>query len=81
IELARFNYVKGGNTSFVCYPPHELTIHIAQLDATDDLHEKHTGALLSPPSTDGLDYFPPLVPPTFPVDPPKMDLVFSGFGW
>ncbi|BBP90882.1 hypothetical protein BsIDN1_45000 [Bacillus safensis] len=28
-----------------------------------------------------MEDFPPLVPHTFTIDQPKMDIVFSGLGW
>lgn len=79
--LARFDYVKGGRTSFVCYMPNELNIHRTKLENADDLYEKHAGQLLSPPSKEGMEDFPALVPHTFTIDQPKMDIVFSGLGW
>lgn len=47
------------------------------MENADDLYEKHAGELLSPPSKEGMEDFPPLVPHTFTIDQPKWTLSFQ----
>ncbi|EIF13999.1 MULTISPECIES: ribosome biogenesis GTPase YqeH [Bacillus] len=79
--LARFDYVSGDKTAFVCYMPNELMIHRTKLENADALYEKHAGELLTPPGKDHLDEFPELQPHTFSIKEGKTDIVFSGLGW
>lgn len=79
--LARFDYVSGDKTAFVCYMPNELMIHRTKLENADALYEKHAGELLTPPGKDHLDEFPELTPHTFSIKEGKTDIVFSGLGW
>ncbi|MBD1382069.1 ribosome biogenesis GTPase YqeH [Metabacillus arenae] len=79
--LARFDYVSGGRTSFVCYIPAELDIHRTKLENADELYKKHAGDLLQPPRRDQVDDFPELVRHEFMIKDGKTDIVFSGLGW
>ncbi|MCU9613951.1 ribosome biogenesis GTPase YqeH [Caldibacillus lycopersici] len=79
--LARFDYIKGGRRSFVCYLSNELSIHRTKLEKADDLYENHKGELLQPPRVDELEDFPALVRHEFSIKDGKTDIVFSGLGW
>lgn len=79
--LARFDYVKGGRESFVCYIPNEITIHRTKMENAQALYEKHIGELLTPPRKENVDTFPKLIPHEFTISEGKTDIVFSGLGW
>jgi 30S ribosome assembly GTPase len=79
--LARFDFVKGERSSFVCYFSNEITIHRTKLEKADELYEKHAGELLTPPNREHLEAFPELVRHDFSIKEPKTDIVFSGLGW
>lgn len=79
--LARFDFIKGERTSFICYLSNELQIHRTKLEKADDLYRDHKGELLSPPRKDDLDEFPQFVRREFSVKKGKTDIVFSGLGW
>ncbi|MEK4558224.1 ribosome biogenesis GTPase YqeH [Bacillus sp. FSL K6-0036] len=79
--LARFDYVSGERSPFICYMPNELMIHRTKLENADALYEKHAGELLTPPGKDEMDEFPKLVAHTFTIKDKKTDIVFSGLGW
>ncbi|WNV78470.1 ribosome biogenesis GTPase YqeH [Bacillus atrophaeus] len=79
--LARFDYVSGVRSAFVCYMPNDLLIHRTKLENADALYEKHAGELLTPPEKDDMDEFPELTAHTFTIKEPKTDIVFSGLGW
>lgn len=79
--LARFDYISGERSPFICYMPNELMIHRTKLENADALYEKHAGELLTPPGKDEMDEFPELVAHTFTIKDTKTDIVFSGLGW
>lgn len=79
--LARFDFVKGQRSSFVCYFSNGINIHRTKLDNADSLYEKHVGELLTPPRPEQLEDFPELVRHDFTIKEPKTDIVFSGLGW
>lgn len=79
--LARFDYISGGRSSFVCYIPNELYIHRTKQEQADEFYEKHKGELLQPPRGEKAEEFPELIPHTFTIKEEKMDIVFSGLGW
>lgn len=79
--LTRFDYLKGGRRSLVCYVSNELLIHRTKLEKAGELYEKHKGEWLSPPSKQYSDRFPPLVRHEFSIGDGKTDVVFSGLGW
>ncbi|MGM7683077.1 ribosome biogenesis GTPase YqeH [Cytobacillus sp. Hm23] len=79
--LARFDFIKGNRTSFVCYVSNDLSIHRTKLENADDLYKKHAGDLLQPPRKEHVDKFPPLIAHEFTIKERKMDIVFSGLGW
>lgn len=79
--LARFDFVKGKRTSFVCYLSNALHIHRTKLEKADDLYEKHKGELLIPPRKEDLVNFPEFVRQEFSIKEGKTDIVFSGLGW
>lgn len=55
--LARFDYVSGERSPFICYMPNELMIHRTKLENADALYEKHAGEFLTPPGKDEMDEF------------------------
>ncbi|WAA10348.1 ribosome biogenesis GTPase YqeH [Fervidibacillus albus] len=79
--LARFDYIKGGRHSFVCYLSNALPIHRTKLEKGDELYETHKGELLAPPSKEEIGNFPPFDRHEFTIDEGKTDIVFSGLGW
>ena len=79
--LARFDFVSGVRTSFVCHFSNEINIHRTKTENADDLYLKHVGEMLTPPRQEQLDTFPELVKQEFVIKEPKTDIVFSGLGW
>lgn len=79
--LARFDYIKGGRRSVICYLANSIDIHRTKCEKADQLYEKHAGELLQPPSREELQEFPQLVRHEFKLKSDKMDVVFSGLGW
>jgi hypothetical protein len=79
--LARFDFIKGERSSFVCYLSNELEIHRTKLEKADELYENHKGELLSPPRKEDLTNFPEFVRREFSIKKGKTDIVFSGLGW
>jgi len=79
--IARLDYVKGGQRSFVCHFSNDLKIHRTKLEKADEIYEKHKGELLQPPREDYIEMVPPLVAHSFTIKERKTDIVFSGLGW
>ncbi|MGO4887265.1 ribosome biogenesis GTPase YqeH [Anaerobacillus sp. MEB173] len=79
--LARFDFVSGNRSSFVCYLSNEVMIHRTKLEKADKLYEDHVGELLQPPGPESLKDFPPLVRHEFAIKEDKVDIVYSGLGW
>ena len=79
--LARFDYVKGGRRSIICYMANSLDIHRTKFEKADELYKNHVGELLQPPGEKELAHFPALVRHEFKIKSDKMDIVFSGLGW
>lgn len=79
--LVRLDFIKGDRQSFICYFSNDLSIHRTKLENADELYRRHAGELLSPPYTDQLDTFPPLVEHSFKIGLDKTDIVFPGLGW
>ena len=79
--LARFDFIKGERSSFVCYFSNELKIHRTKLENADELYANHVGTLLTPPSEDTKNNLPPFERYEFSITKEKTDLVFSGLGW
>lgn len=78
--LARVDFVKGDQSSFTFYVSNEAYLHRTKLEKADEFYEKHVGGLLSPPSTDQKDSFPPLVSQSITLNP-NQDIAISGLGW
>jgi ribosome biogenesis GTPase YqeH len=77
--LARFDFVKGDKTSFVCYCAEGVPIHRTKREKADELLKQHQGALLSPPATSELFE---LVPHSFTINQTsKQDIVLPGLGF
>lgn len=78
--LARIDFVEGARASFTYYVSNDLYIHRTKLSEAQDLYDRHKGQLLSPPSEERLDQFPPLVEKRIKLDK-NQDLAISGLGW
>lgn len=79
--LARFDFIKGERQSFTCYFANDISIHRTKLENAVDLYQNHLGGMLSPPSEEHSDDYPPLVETTIKVRDEKVDIVFPGLGW
>ncbi|MDR7078011.1 ribosome biogenesis GTPase YqeH [Neobacillus niacini] len=79
--LARFDFISGDRTSFVCHVSNEINIHRTKIENADELYRNHVGEMLAPPRKDELDSFPELVKQEFMIKDAKTDVVFSGLGW
>jgi 30S ribosome assembly GTPase len=79
--LARFDYISGDRSSFVCHVSNEINIHRTKTENADELYSNHVGELLAPPRKDELGTFPELVKQEFTIKDAKTDVVFSGLGW
>ncbi|MEK4147242.1 ribosome biogenesis GTPase YqeH [Robertmurraya sp. FSL W8-0741] len=79
--LARFDYISGGRSSFVCHVSNQIQIHRTKLEKASDLYERHKGEMLTPPRKEQIDSFPPLIKHEFTIKEGKTDIVFSGLGW
>nr|WP_263325653.1 ribosome biogenesis GTPase YqeH [Neobacillus sp. Marseille-Q6967] len=79
--LARFDFISGGRTSFVCHVSNDLNIHRTKTENADELYEKHVGEMLTPPRKEDIESFPELVRHEFMIKEAKTDIVFSGLGW
>lgn len=79
--LARFDYISGGKSSFICHVSNEINIHRTKTENADELYSNHVGEMLSPPRKDALGTFPELIKQEFTIKDAKTDVVFSGLGW
>ncbi|WP_373892873.1 ribosome biogenesis GTPase YqeH [Virgibacillus natechei] len=79
--LARLDFIKGEQTSFVCYFSNQLPIHRTKLENADELYTNQVGDLLSPPNAKTLESLPRLTKSTFRTTGDKTDIVFPGLGW
>ncbi|PWW26501.1 hypothetical protein DFO73_11072 [Cytobacillus oceanisediminis] len=79
--LARFDFISGGRSSFVCHFSNEINIHRTKMEKADELYQNHAGEMLTPPRKEQMDTFPELVRHEFTIKEPKTDIVFSGLGW
>jgi len=79
--LARFDFVSGNKTSFICYFSNEIKIHRTKLENADQLFEKHIGGLLSPPSVSEFKNMGKYVKHHFKTTRDKCDIVISGLGF
>lgn len=64
----------------VAYFDNNLPIHRTKLSNADNFYAKHLGDLLTPPTSDEKDGFPPLERYEFHITE-KSDIVFEGLGW
>lgn len=79
--LARFDFIQGERTSFICHLSNDIHIHRTKLEKADELYQNHLGELLQPPGEEAAADFPELVRHEFSIKEEKMDIVFSGLGW
>ncbi|MEI5905763.1 ribosome biogenesis GTPase YqeH [Bacillus spongiae] len=79
--LARFDFLSGNRTPFVCYVSNELNIHRTKLEKADELYNNHVGEMLTPPRSKEVGHFPELIRHEFMIKEGKTDIVFSGLGW
>lgn len=79
--VARFDYDSGDRKQgFTVYVENNLYIHRTKLANAVDFYEKHLGDLLTPPSENRKDDFPPLERHEFKTTQ-KSDIVIEGLGW
>ncbi len=79
--LARFDYLEGDKTSFVCFFSNEIKIHRTKLENANRLFEKHMGQLLNPPSAQEFKKMGKFVKHHFKSTKEKCDVVISGLGF
>ncbi len=79
--LARFDYLKGDRTSFVCHFSNDIKIHRTKLSNADDLFKKHIGELLSPPSKTEYEKMGEYAIHHFKTPKEKCDIFISGLGF
>lgn len=79
--LARLDFIKGENQTFVCYFSNEVPIHRTKLENADSLYERQVGKLLTPPNQETLANIPPLVKSAYRLHEQYTDIVFPGLGW
>ena len=78
--VARFDYLHGERAGMVAYFDNNLPIHRTKLNNADNFYAKHLGDLLTPPTSDEKNEFPPLERYEFHITE-KSDIVFEGLGW
>lgn len=78
--IARFDFVSGPHSGFNAYFDNNLMIHRTKTVNAATFYEKHAGELLTPPTKEELQDFPPLIQHDFAVDK-RSDLVIEGLGW
>lgn len=78
--VARFDYLHGERAGMVAYFDNNLPIHRTKLSNADNFYAKHLGDLLTPPTSDEKNEFPPLERYEFHITE-KSDIVFEGLGW
>src|SRR5699024_6584286 len=59
--LARIDFIKGINQTFVCYFANEVPIHRTKVENADDLYDRQIGKLLAPPNEETIETLPKLV--------------------
>lgn len=79
--LARLDYVKGNQQTFVCYFSRDVHIHRTQTEKAEDLYDRQQGDLLSPPDEETMKKLPSLTPISHRIDEARTDVVFPGLGW
>lgn len=78
--VARFDYLKGAKAGMVAYFDNALPLHRTKLANAENFYHKHLGDLLTPPTADETETFPPLERYEFRLTE-KSDIVFEGLGW
>lgn len=79
--LARFDFINGERSSFVCYFSNELYIHRTKLEQADRIYKEHKGDLLSPPKENEIEQLGLFKRYTFTLPNEKTDIVISGLGF
>lgn len=79
--LARFDFVKGEQQTFICYFSNQIKLHRTKLANADNLYTKQLGLLLSPPNEETKEQLPQLVKKSYRIQQPNTDIVFPGLGW
>ncbi|HEY8364232.1 MAG TPA: ribosome biogenesis GTPase YqeH [Haloplasmataceae bacterium] len=79
--LARFDYLDGERTSFVCYFSNDIKVHRTKLSNADNLFSKHIGELLSPPSKEEYGNLGKYKISHFRTPKNRCDIVISGLGF
>ena len=76
--LARMDYVKGDNQSFICFMPKTLKIHRTKLENADALYNRH---MTLTPEIEEIKMIEEMSSHTFTSLDKKADVVISGLGW
>ncbi len=79
--LARFDYLFGDKTSFVCFINNDIKIHRTKLENAFSLFEKHIGGMLYPPSVETFQKIGEYQKHQFKTTKEKCDIVISGLGF
>ncbi|WP_240376535.1 ribosome biogenesis GTPase YqeH [Bacillus piscicola] len=79
--LARIDFKKGIDNSFVVYAANDLHIHRTKLEKADKLYNEQAGDLLYPPGSETLKQLPGLSKHPFTIKKEKTDIVIAGLGW
>lgn len=76
--LARMDYLKGENKTFVCFMPKTINIHRTKLIKADDLYNRH---LTLKPEIEAVETINDMTTYRFSSKEKKCDIVISGLGW
>ncbi len=79
--VGRFDYISGDKKhGFTVYMENNLYLHRTKLVNADEFYLSHLGNLLTPPSSERKEAFPPLERHEFKTTQ-KSDVVIEGLGW
>lgn len=78
--LARFDFLFGAKSAFVCFFSNEISIHRTKLENAYNLFNKHIGELLSPPNKSEYEKMGNYKKHIFKTPTYKCDIVISGLG-
>lgn len=76
--LARVDYMKGSEKSFVCFAPKTIQIHRTKLENADGLYDRHKTLK---PEIESITSIDQMSRYTLSSNDKKCDVVISGLGW
>lgn len=76
--LARFDFIRGNQTSFTCYFPKRLVMHRTKLENADGLYNRHQTLT---PGIDAIEEIMDMTQYEFTLPSYKIDIVISGLGF